>query len=92
MFEQNVISDNDQLPHLGNLIVVGQATELEACPCADIIENSALIIAEIDQKEHVASITYPPDTTSKPKRAMLTHRNLLHNVNPILQSINRLVG
>ena len=90
VFEQNVISVKDQLPHLKNLIVVGQATELEARPITDIIanEDSAFSIAEVNQKKHVASIIYTSGTTGKPKGAMLTHHNLLHNVNSILQSID----
>lgn len=84
-FEQNVISMKDRLPHLKNLVVIGQTTDLGARPITDIIadENSAFAIAEVDQEEHVASIIY---TSGKPKGAMLTHRNLLHNVNSILQS------
>ena len=52
VFEQNVISVKDQLPHLKNLIVVGQATELEARPITDIIanEDSAFSTAEVNQK------------------------------------------
>jgi len=87
-FEQNVISMKDRLPHLKNLVVIGQTTDLGARPITDIIadENSAFAIAEVDQEEHVASIIYTSGTTGKPKGAMLTHRNLLHNVNSILQS------
>ncbi|HIO80813.1 TPA: long-chain fatty acid--CoA ligase [Candidatus Poribacteria bacterium] len=89
-FEQNVISMKDRLPHLKNLVVIGQTTDLGARPITDIIadENSAFAIAEVDQEEHVASIIYTSGTTGKPKGAMLTHRNLLHNVNSILQSID----
>jgi len=78
----------DRLPHLKNLVVIGQTTDLGARPITDIIadENSAFAIAEVDQEEHVASIIYTSGTTGKPKGAMLTHRNLLHNVNSILQS------
>ena len=75
VFEQNVISVKDQLPHLKNLIVVGQATELEARPITDIIanEDSAFSTAEVNQKKHVASIIYTSGTTGKPKGAVHRH-------------------
>ena len=74
---------------LKNLIVIGKATKLEARPITDIIANeeSTFTTAKINQKEHIASIIYTSGTTGKPKGAMLAHRNLLHNVNSILQSI-----
>jgi len=63
---------------------------LEARPITDIIANeeSTFTTAKINQKEHIASIIYTSGTTGKPKGAMLTHRNLLHNVNSNLQSID----
>ena len=63
---------------------------MEARPITDIIANeeSTFTTAKINQKEHIASIIYTSGTTGKPKGAMLTHRNLLHNVNSNLQSID----
>ena len=90
VFERNIIPIKNQLPYLKNLIVVGKATELAARPITDIIakEEPTFTTAKVNQKEHIASIIYTSGTTGKPKGAMLTHRNLLHNVNSILQSID----
>ena len=88
----NGISSRSRISYLTlkNLIVVGKATELAARPITDIIakEEPTFTTAKVNQKEHIASIIYTSGTTGKPKGAMLTHRNLLHNVNSILQPID----
>ncbi len=89
-FEPNVAAVKDHLPELRHLIVVGKPGDLEARSLTEITaqEDPTFEIPVLDQKEDVAAILYTSGTTGQPKGAMLTHRNLLYNVNSVIRTLD----
>jgi long-chain acyl-CoA synthetase len=74
-----------RLPQLENVIVIGQPGEVGGRALADVMahESAELTTVEVDTRQDLAAILYTSGTTGKPKGAMLSHHNLLFNVNSI---------
>ena len=89
-FEPVIAAISESLPQLNYRVVVGKPGELEAHTMTDIAtrESPQFEIPEFDQAEYVAAILYTSGTTGQPKGAMLTHRNLLCNVNSVIRALD----
>ncbi|MCM8788834.1 MAG: AMP-binding protein, partial [Candidatus Omnitrophica bacterium] len=71
-------------------IVIGYSNNIKVHPIDKIIsdENNYFKPVWIDQREDLAAIFYTSGTTGKPKGVMLTHRNLLFDVDAIIRFIS----
>lgn len=78
-----------QINSLNNIVMVGEETKGKFISFAELLnkgENSSPSV-DIKDTEDIAAILYTSGTTGRPKGAMLTHSNLLSNVNSICQAL-----
>jgi len=89
-FENNISSIKNTLHDLRFMVTVGKPGIQGTSTLGEILRSGPddFRIPLMDQKEDVAAILYTSGTTGQPKGAMLTHRNLLFNVNSVLQILN----
>lgn len=85
--ENNIKVIKDKLTAMKFMVAVGKPSIQESIPISEILKDEPYTfeVPPLNQKEDLAAVIYTSGTTGQPKGAMLTHRNLLFNVNSILQ-------
>lgn len=87
IFSDQVRELRDEVVSLQHVFCLGEPPEAEVNDLQTILaQEQPLVDIPIDADD-IASIIYTSGTTGRPKGAMLTHRNLVANVNSIAQAL-----
>lgn len=70
----------DTLPMLEHVVVAGTRAPMGAMTWAQLIERGGDVVPHASKPDDLAALVYTSGTTGKPKGAMLTHGNLLSNL------------
>ncbi len=76
------------LSHFKHIVCAGECNKQDVVPFAQLLQDACDVPVDATADSEVACILYTSGTTGRPKGVMLTHANILANVDSCIKAIN----